>query len=228
MQRNAVQSSVRVLRSVKSRKAYGAALLAVGLAFACTYLAVPLAERSQLFLLLAAVVVSAWYGGLGPGVLATGVAVVGHLAFFEAPYGDDLFRVLLFVLVAGAISALAAGRRRAEDRVREQREEMAVTLASIVDAIIVTDRAGRITFMNTAAERLTGWTADEARGSALPTVFVIVNEETRGLVEIPAARVLLEMKIGSLPVRDGDEIVGILTLADALESLLWFAQGAAR
>ena len=43
-----------------------------------------------------------------------------------------------------------------------------------------------------------------------------------------AARVLLEMKIGSLPVRDGDEIVGILTLADALESLLWFAQAAAR
>ena len=43
-----------------------------------------------------------------------------------------------------------------------------------------------------------------------------------------AARVLLERKIGSLPVRDGDEIVGILTLADALESLLWFAQGAAR
>jgi acetoin utilization protein AcuB len=43
-----------------------------------------------------------------------------------------------------------------------------------------------------------------------------------------AARVLLEMKIGSLPVRDGDEIVGILTLADALESLLWFAPGAAR
>jgi len=43
-----------------------------------------------------------------------------------------------------------------------------------------------------------------------------------------AARVLLEMRIGSLPVRDGDEIVGILTLADALESLLWFAHGAAR
>ena len=199
MQRNAAQSSVLVLRSVKSRKTYGAALLAVGLAFACTYLAVPLAERSQLFLLLAAVVVSAWYGGLGPGVLATGVAVVGQLAFFEAPYGDDLLRVLLFVLVAGGISALAAGRRRAEDRAREQREEMAVTLASIGDAVIVTDRAGRITFMNTAAERLTAWTADEARGSALPTVFVIVNEETRGLVEMPAARVLLENQVVAVP-----------------------------
>ena len=211
MQRNAAESSVLVLRSVKSWKAYGAALLAVGLAFACTYLAVPLAERSQLFLLLAVVVVSAWYGGLGPGVLATGVAVVGQLAFFEAPYGDDLVRVLLFVLVAGGISALAAGRRRAEDRAREQREEMAVTLASIGDAVIVTDRAGRITFMNTAAERLTAWTADEARGSALPTVFVIVNEETRGLVEIPAARVLLEDQVVAVPAgtllarRGGDE-----------------------
>jgi PAS domain S-box-containing protein len=65
--------------------------------------------------------------------------------------------------------------------------------------------------MNTAAERLTAWTADEARGSALPTVFVIVNEETRGLVEIPAARVLLENQVVAVPAgtllarRGGDE-----------------------
>ena len=88
---------------------------------------------------------------------------------------------------------------------------MAVTLASIGDAVIVTERAGRITFMNTAGARRTGWTADEARGSALPTVFVIVNEETRGLVEIPAARVLLENQVVAVPAgtllarRGGDE-----------------------
>jgi signal transduction histidine kinase/ActR/RegA family two-component response regulator len=121
--------SVLVLRSVKSRKAYGTALLAVGLAFACTYLTVPLAERAQLFLLLAAVVVSAWYGGLGPGLLATAVAVVGHAAFIEAPYRDDLVRILLFVLVAGAISALAAGRRRAEERARAGERDQAEVLA---------------------------------------------------------------------------------------------------
>ncbi len=167
MQRNAVRLDVPVLRSVKSRKAYGAALLAVGLAFTCTYLAVPLAERSQLFLLLAAVVVGAWYGGLGPGLLATALSIVGHLAFIKAPYGDDVVRLLFFVLVAGAITVLAAGRRRAEDHARAQREEMAVTLASIGDAVIVTDRAERVTFMNAAAEHLTGWTADEARGGAL-------------------------------------------------------------
>jgi acetoin utilization protein AcuB len=35
-----------------------------------------------------------------------------------------------------------------------------------------------------------------------------------------AARLLLERKIGALPVRDGDEIVGIFTTSDALEALL--------
>src|SRR5262249_50537932 len=35
-----------------------------------------------------------------------------------------------------------------------------------------------------------------------------------------AARLLLELKIGALPVRDGDDIVGIFTISDALEALL--------
>jgi acetoin utilization protein AcuB len=35
-----------------------------------------------------------------------------------------------------------------------------------------------------------------------------------------AARVLLERKIGCLPVRDGEAIVGIFTTSDALEALL--------
>jgi len=35
-----------------------------------------------------------------------------------------------------------------------------------------------------------------------------------------AARLLLERRIGALPVRDGDEIIGIFTTADALEALL--------
>ena len=111
----------------------------------------------------------------------------------------------------GAISVLAAGRRRAEDHARAQREEMAVTLASIGDAVIVTDRAERVTFMNAAAEQLTGWTADEARGGALATVFGLVDEETRSPAESPAARVLREHRAAALPAgvllvrRGGDE-----------------------
>jgi CBS domain-containing protein len=43
-----------------------------------------------------------------------------------------------------------------------------------------------------------------------------------------AARVLLDRKIGALPVRDGDDIIGIFTTADALEALLAMAGTPAR
>ena len=46
---------------------------------------------------------------------------------------------------------------------------------------------------------------------------VTVAPETEVTV---AARLLLERRIGALPVRDGDEIIGIFTTADALEALL--------
>jgi len=95
---------------------------------ACTLLALPLAERAQLFLLLAAVVLSAWYGGLGPGLFATALSVAGQATLFDPPYADDLLRAGLFTAVATSISVLAAARRRAEERMRVQREELAVTL----------------------------------------------------------------------------------------------------
>ena len=48
-------------------------------------------------------------------------------------------------------------RRQAELALREQTELLRVTLASIGDAVIATDPAGRVTFANKVAEQLTGW-----------------------------------------------------------------------
>jgi acetoin utilization protein AcuB len=42
-----------------------------------------------------------------------------------------------------------------------------------------------------------------------------------------AARLLLDLKIGALPVRGPDGIIGIFTIADALEALLAMAEGPA-
>ena len=81
--------------------------------------------------------------------------------------------------------------------VRRDRERMAwrwlsTTLQSIGDAVIATDNAGLVTFMNGVAERLTGFRDAEARGRPLSQVFQIFSEKTRALVESPVTKVLRE------------------------------------
>jgi PAS domain S-box-containing protein len=76
--------------------------------------------------------------------------------------------------------------------VEAERELLRTTLASIGDAVITTDLEGRVRNMNGVAELLTGWSAADAAGQRLHTVFNIVNEETRRPVENPALRALKE------------------------------------
>ncbi len=77
-------------------------------------------------------------------------------------------------------------------RLEEARERFRVTLASIGDAVICTDPAGKITFVNPVAGQLTGWPAQEALGRPLGDIFRIVSELTGRPVENPVARVLRE------------------------------------
>jgi len=75
---------------------------------------------------------------------------------------------------------------------QESEERWSTTLASIGDAVIATDAGGRITFMNSVAEGLTGWVPAEVTGAPISKVFDIVNEITRQTVENPVDRVLRE------------------------------------
>jgi len=93
----------------------------------------------------------------------------------------------------------------------DSREWLRVTLSSIGDAVITTDREGRCTFLNPVAEKLTGWTSAEAAGVELTRVFHIVHQESREEVENPALRSLREGVIVGLAnhtlllARDGTE-----------------------
>jgi diguanylate cyclase (GGDEF)-like protein/PAS domain S-box-containing protein len=73
-------------------------------------------------------------------------------------------------------------RVRAEESASVQREQAQVTLNSIGDAVLCTDNAGCVTFLNTVAENLTGWTDGEAAGRPFADVFRIVD----GLTRLPA------------------------------------------
>lgn len=60
----------------------------------------------------------------------------------------------------------------------DEKERLRVTLQSIGDAVICTDAANRITFMNPIAEKLTGVAGAEALGKTLGHVYLAVDEET--------------------------------------------------
>jgi PAS domain S-box-containing protein len=100
----------------------------------------------------------------------------------------------------------------AYDTANRHREWLQTTLASIGDAVIVTDHGGIVLFMNAVAEHATGWQQGEAHELPLRDVFRIVNEETREAAPDPVQRTLSEGAIVGLANhtvlirRDGHEI----------------------
>ena len=105
--------------------------------------------------------------------------------------------------------------RKLEERnaeLEQQREWLRVTLTSIGDAVIATDTAGRITFLNPVAEALTGWPQHEALGRPIQEVFNNINEKNHQQAEDIVGRVLREGCIvrlandTALVARDGRRI----------------------
>jgi PAS domain S-box-containing protein len=102
-------------------------------------------------------------------------------------------------------------RKRAEERLHEQREWLRITLLSIGDAVIATDRDGAVAFLNPVARTLTGWKEEDALGRPIQEIFHIINEQTREPVENPALRAIREGIIVGLAnhtvlvARDGTE-----------------------
>jgi PAS domain S-box-containing protein len=70
------------------------------------------------------------------------------------------------------------------------RQALEGALARIGDGLIVTDTSGRVTFLNTIAEQLTGWSREGAVSESVETVFRIVDARTGRQVEHPVSKVL--------------------------------------
>ena len=142
-----------------------------------------------------AVILSAYLGGLGPGLLSTFLAAglmyfLRHSPGGHLTIGADLLRMVPF-LAAGTLSSVLIERHHHRKRRRSTSHRFRdVTLASIGDAVIMTDEIGNITFLNLEAERLTGWENHQAVGRPLGDVVKVINEETREPEEDVAKMVL--------------------------------------
>lgn len=103
--------------------------------------------------------------------------------------------------------------KMAHDELKEEKERLTVTLASIGDGVITVDTAERIVMMNRTAERLCGWTSDEAEGMPLHQIFRIISEFTREIRKNPASQALVSGEIVELAnhtllvTKDGRELV---------------------
>jgi diguanylate cyclase (GGDEF)-like protein/PAS domain S-box-containing protein len=75
-----------------------------------------------------------------------------------------------------------------------ERERAQVTLASIGDAVISTDVAGNITYLNPVAESMTGWSRQEASGRPLQEVLQLIDGDSREPALNPLAMAILHDK----------------------------------
>jgi PAS domain S-box-containing protein len=205
---------------------YTFTILAVTLATFLRFVLTPLLDLEVPFILyFPTVVLCAWFGGLGPGLLSTALGGLAALYFFLQPQYSltiseptAMAQVIIFSLAGALISIMAenlhrarSGTEESEAREREQSEKLRVTLASIGDAVITTDAQCLVTFMNRAAESLTGWKQEDAYARPLTDIFNVVNEQTRQSAENPALRAMREDQVVSLAnhtaliARDGTE-----------------------
>ncbi|MBA3996032.1 MAG: two-component system response regulator [Candidatus Accumulibacter sp.] len=102
-------------------------------------------------------------------------------------------------------------RKAVEESYFIEKARAEITLNSISDAVIGTDMAGAVDYLNLAAETMTGWTKEEARGHPVSEVMRIINGTTRATEPNPIERVLeldlpMQLSAGTILLRrDGSE-----------------------
>jgi PAS domain S-box-containing protein len=200
--------------------AYALAIGALGVAVLLRWLLDPmLGDALPLVTLFGAVAAAVWLGGYRPAILVTALGFAACNYLFVPPRGQlrleapgDLVGLLAYLFTCSLIVAFGEAMRIAQIRANERREMLRITLRSIGDAVITTDIAGRVTYLNVIAESLTGWAYGDALNQPLDTVFRVINEETRQAVENPAMKALRDGVVVGLAnhtlliCRDGTEL----------------------
>jgi len=103
-------------------------------------------------------------------------------------------------------------RKAVEETLYLEKARAEITLNSISDAVIGTDMAGNVDYLNLAAERMTGWPKEKARGHPIGKVMKIINGVTRERQLNPVELVLQQnkpmgLKAGTILIRcDGSEV----------------------
>ncbi|HEX8813310.1 MAG TPA: CHASE3 domain-containing protein, partial [Terracidiphilus sp.] len=131
--------------------------------------------------------------------------ILGNIADGTAIGLSLLVAFLLVTLTRRELFALSSTyerhlRAEAEKTqlLRESRESFQITLESIGDAVVSTNAAGEVSFLNPVAQQLTGWDDRAAHGRRLREVLRIVDEETRADIDDPVQTVSRSQRVVGL------------------------------
>jgi PAS domain S-box-containing protein len=198
-----------ILNAIRSPlKRYALALALVVAAVALRTWLDPVMGHQSVVLFMGAILVGAWFGGVGPALLCLVLLHLVHGYWFQTPkrlWEPNISSIVAtsgYYVVGITVGVLSQMRTSALRRAciqqmeaASQREQLRTTLSCMADGVIVTDVNGRLTLMNRAAEALTGCNLADSKGKPLREVFAIRREDRPDGVESPLERVLREGRI---------------------------------
>jgi len=169
---------------------YSVAIIAPAIALYLRYLLTPLlGSHNDYHTMWLAVVFSAWYCGLGPSIVTALLGTLGVWYWFlpvshsGIPQNrGDVYGMVGFLVFSFAIIALGESNRRGF----AARSKLAEIVDSSDDAIISKNLDGMIMSWNKGAERVFGYTAEEAVGQHITMIIPLDrrNEETEILARL--------------------------------------------
>jgi two-component system sensor kinase FixL len=173
---------------------YLVAVVVVLLAIAIRWLLDPwLAANVPYLLFFPAILLAAWFGGFGPGALATALAVVATMELYLPPEGlaiggvRDVVSLVLFAGMGLTIAVLSDRLRRSERTLRTEvavsharAERLDAILNTTVDGIVIINAAGIIEEFNRGAEQMFGYPVAEAIGRNVNVLMPSPQREEHG------------------------------------------------
>jgi two-component system CheB/CheR fusion protein len=140
--------------------ALAATALAIGLRFA---LDPWLRDAVPFITVFGAVIIAAWFGGVGPAIVAAASGYMAADLLFIEPRGaigsfgpERMAEIVAYCISTGLITALGGARRAAGLRAEASELRFSQFMENSPAAVFIKDEAGRYVFMNAAAEKVIG------------------------------------------------------------------------
>jgi C4-dicarboxylate-specific signal transduction histidine kinase len=116
---------------------YGIAVLSVAAALIVSRWPPVHLQEAPVSLFLCAVILSAWFGGVGPGLLATALSALAFYYYFLPPIYSlgpkpgEIPRLVLFTVSALFVGSLSAAQRSATESLRRARDDLRGTVQEL-------------------------------------------------------------------------------------------------